>query len=118
MDMLKIMEMGAAAASDRIGPLLDRLRETPFIQGVASANGIVTLTDRQRRRVRFLAETRSSYLDRAALNGLIANASVQQKATARPVLLMARYIPLPASDRLIEAGVNFVASDARSAPVA
>src|SRR2546426_9860281 len=56
----------------------------------------------------FMIETKSSYLDRSTLNAIITNANLSQKGPKHPVLLFARYVPVPSAEKLIQAGINFV----------
>jgi hypothetical protein len=56
----------------------------------------------------FLAESRSSFLDRSFVNFLISRAQKYRLREEGEVLLLARYVPLQTAERLIEAGVNFV----------
>jgi hypothetical protein len=56
----------------------------------------------------FLVEQKKSYLDRGILNALVAQAKLHAHARGKPLLLLARYIPRPSAERLIEAGVNFL----------
>lgn len=56
----------------------------------------------------FIIEQKRSYLDRGALNALVAQAKLRTKAHRDPLLLLARYVPRPSAERLIESGVNFL----------
>jgi|SRR5688572_1261228 len=56
----------------------------------------------------FTVETKSSYLDRSTLNATISHANALSRTSHHPVLLLARYIPRPSGEKLVEAGVNFV----------
>ncbi len=56
----------------------------------------------------FLVEQKRSYLDRGILNALVAQAKLNAKEHREPFLLLARYIPRPSAERLIESGVNFL----------
>jgi len=56
----------------------------------------------------FLVEQKRSYLDRGILNALVAQAKVRADLRGEPLLLLARYIPRPSAERLIESGVNFL----------
>ena len=55
----------------------------------------------------FGVELKSSYMDRSSLNAVIA----QKKHAAKhrfPLLLMARYVPPPSAEKLVDAGINFL----------
>ena len=56
----------------------------------------------------FLVEVKRSYLDRSTLNAVIAHLNLSAKVEKKPPLLVARYIPRPSAERLLEAGINFV----------
>ncbi len=56
----------------------------------------------------FMIETKSSYLDRSTLNAIIMHANLTLKGPKHPVLLFARYVPVPSAEKLIQAGINFV----------
>jgi hypothetical protein len=56
----------------------------------------------------FLVEQKRSYLDRGIVNALIAQAKLHAKVRGKPLLLLARYVPRPSAERLIESGVNFL----------
>ncbi len=56
----------------------------------------------------FLVELKGSYLDRGALNALVAVAKIHAAAGHKHLLLFARYVPTPSAERLIESGINFV----------
>ena len=56
----------------------------------------------------FLVEVKRSYLDRSTLNAVIAHLNRSAKVEKKPPLLVARYIPRPSAERLLEAGINFV----------
>lgn len=95
----------------------DQLREFPFVRNLsyeASKNrdqrydGLLTIVDKKKRRFSYLVQMKSSYLDRASTNAAIAHARLAQKATGRPTLLLARYVPAPTGERLIQAGINFL----------
>ena len=76
-------------------------RDGPGIDGilkVQTPKGIYT----------FLVEQRRSYLDRGILNALVAQAKLYAGAHRKPLLLLARYIPRPSAERLIESGINFL----------
>jgi len=95
---------------------LDALRRVPFVRGIE-----YSLTrDRQdigfggkldvrtpTRHFHLLAEARRSYLTRSEVNQLLAWVKQQGTAKPRQVILLARHIPRPVAERLIEAKVNF-----------
>ena len=56
----------------------------------------------------FLVEVKRSYLDRSTLNAVIAHLKRTAKVENKLPLLVARYIPRPSAERLLEAGINFV----------
>jgi hypothetical protein len=56
----------------------------------------------------FVVETKTSYLDRSVLNALINRANARTTPHREPLLLLARYVPAPSAEKLIEAGINFV----------
>src|SRR5262249_47324104 len=55
----------------------------------------------------FDVERKNSYLDRSLINAWISDAK-HRPDNAPPMLLLARYVPMPSGERLVEAGVNFV----------
>src|SRR5438128_6875980 len=63
-----------------------------------------------RRTFKLAAEFKRSYLDRVTVNGLIAQQMYLRDRQKIPVLLVARYIPAPSAERLVQAGINFVDS--------
>ena len=100
-----------------VEPFLDQLRSLPFVKGldfsIPNRNGDsgidgflkVRTTDRT---YNFLVEQKRSYLDRGILNALIAHSKRGAKGRHDPLLLLARFVPKPSAERLIEAGVNFL----------
>jgi len=100
-----------------VGPLLNEIRRLPFVKGLdfsEGTRGVESGTDGILR-VRtpegvysFLVEQKRSYLDRGILNALIAYAKLSDKKRHEPLLLLARFIPKPSGQRLIDAGVNFL----------
>lgn len=56
----------------------------------------------------FLVEIKRSYLDRSTLNAVIAHLTQSANVEKKLPLLVARYIPRPSAERLLEAGINFV----------
>jgi hypothetical protein len=53
-------------------------------------------------------EQKRSYPDRGILNALVAQAKLYARVHRKPLLLLARYIPRPSAERLIESRINFV----------
>jgi hypothetical protein len=98
---------------------LEPLRILPFVraldvkfkpQGTAKKRGVdaeVSLTT-PCRTFTLAAEFRRTYLDRTAVSGLIADHAFFQGPLRQPLLLIARYIPTPAGERLAAAGINFL----------
>ncbi len=62
----------------------------------------------------FLVEIKRSYLDRSILNAVIAHLSRSAKVENKLPLMVARYIPRPSAERLLEAGINFLDGAANS----
>src|SRR6202050_311011 len=101
---------------DREPESLDALRHIPFVRDLRYApgpggrdRGYDGKLDVQTPAGRFhlLVEAKRSFLTRSALNQLLA--WVKQVRTGKPheVILLARHIPRPVAERLIEAQVNF-----------
>jgi hypothetical protein len=102
---------------DGLEPFLQALKQLPFVRnvrlGAAQQEGgrhdaVLTIVDPERRRFEFSAETTRSYLDRSVANAVIARAQRASAQHSPPMLLLARYVPRPTGERLIDAGVNFV----------
>lgn len=100
-----------------LAPYLDRLRELPFVRDVAldappaNVNALwdaLLKVETPRRTYRFAVELKRTYLDRALTNAVIAERGLLARKAQMPLLLLARYIPRPTGERLVEAGVNFV----------
>jgi hypothetical protein len=117
MEMVYLWTMTTLATTpERLRAFAERLRELPFVRDVrydanadeVGSDGLFTITDRKRRHLPFLLHVKSSYLDRASTNVVIVGARLAQKGQRTPTLLLARYIPQPTADRLMEAGINFV----------
>lgn len=95
---------------------LGKLRELEFAKSVRfkatsdhadfETDGVLTI-ETPRGKYSFSVEHKNSYLDRAVLNAFIVQAK-HFAGKSRPLLLFARYIPRPAADRLMQAGVNFL----------
>jgi hypothetical protein len=98
-------------------PFLEQLRALPFVTDLdfsaegrhndREVDGILKIRA-PKGTYRFLVEQKRSYLDRAVLNALIAQAKLYATAHRDPLLLFARYIPGPSAERLIQSGINFV----------
>jgi len=103
--------------SPSVDPFLEEIRRLPFVKGLdfsQQSRGVDPGTDGILK-VRapdgiyaFLVEQKRSYLDRGILNALIAQAKLSAKNRHEPLLLLARFIPKPSAERLIDAGVNFL----------
>ena len=103
--------------SPSIGSFLEQIRSLPFVKGLefsrvsrtvdSGTDGIlkVRTTDGI---YAFQVEQKRSYLDRGILNALVAQAKRSDKKRRVPPLLLARFIPKPSAERLIDAGVNFL----------
>lgn len=102
--------MRTEADFKRITRCLDPLRALPFVQSIDVELEPTRLVDAhlkvktQRRTFKLAATFKWSYLDQASLNGLIAQRSLMHD----PLLLVARYIPAEAGERLRQLGINFV----------
>jgi hypothetical protein len=100
----------------QLGPYLEQLRALDFVKGVelssdlkqekARVDGLIRIGT-LKGKFPFYVELKSSYLDRAHINALIAQAKYYARKDRRPLLLLARYVPAPAAEKLIDAGVNF-----------
>lgn len=98
----------------RIAPYLDQIRALNFVRDLrytarerrkdSRADGVLRLRT-PKGTFEFLVERKTSYLDRALLNALVAHTRYEN--TSR-LLLFARYIPRPSADRLIKSRINFV----------
>jgi hypothetical protein len=101
-------------------PFLETIKQLPFVREVrfdapeqgkqasARQDAILTIVGPEKRRFEYSAEIKRSYLDRSLANAVIARAQRASEERDRPVLLLARYVPSPTGERLIDAGVNFV----------
>jgi hypothetical protein len=100
-----------------IQPFLEKLQALPFVTDLdfspegrrnrREADGILKI-HAPKGTYRFLVEQKRSYLDRGALNALIAQTKLYATERREPLLLFARYIPGPSAERLIQSGINFV----------
>ena len=115
MDGLKSWTM--AITQKQLAPYLERLGAFEFVKAVELSPGF----KRDKREVdgllrigtpkgtfAFYIELKNSYLDRAHINALIAQARNYAEKHRRPLLLLARYVPAPSAEKLIDAGVNFI----------
>jgi len=103
--------------SPSIGPFLEQIRSLPFVKGLevsrenravdSGTDGILKVRTTDGTYV-FQVEQKRSYLDRAILNALVAQAKSSNMKRHVPLLLLARFIPKPSAERLIDAGVNFL----------
>lgn len=103
-------------SSTTAGPFLDEIRRLPFVKGLdfSTGPGVDAVTDGILK-VRtpeglytFLVEQKRSYLDRGTLNAVIASAKLSGEKRHEPLLLLARFIPRPSAQQLIDGGVNFL----------
>jgi hypothetical protein len=96
-------------------PFLEQLRSLPFVSDLdfspedrgGGTDGILRVRT-PKGAYAFLIEQKRSYLDRGILNALVAQAKLSAKDRREPLLLLARFIPKPSAERLIESGVNFL----------
>jgi hypothetical protein len=95
-------------------PYLDGLRTLDFVQGIEFSPNVAQLAALAAGvlRVRtpegtFAFDRKTSYLDRSIINAFI-NHAKHRGENARPMLLLARYVPLPSAEKLVESGVNFL----------
>ncbi len=109
--------MDAMRVEPPLTPFLEQLRTLHFISDLdfspknrAGDQGIDgTLKVRTPKGTySFLVEQKRSYLDRGILNALVAQAKLYARVHRKPLLLLARYIPRPSAERLIESRINFV----------
>jgi len=100
-----------------LAPFLEQLRTLHFVtdvdfsaEGRGSDPGIdgILKVRTPKGTHAFLVEQKRSYLDRGILNALVAQAKLHAEVRGKPLLLLARYIPRPSAERLIESGVNFL----------
>jgi hypothetical protein len=100
-----------------VDPSLDQIRRLPFVKGLdfsPETRSLDTRTDgilkvhTPKGIYTFVVEHKRSYLDRGILNALIAHAKQSDQKRHAPLLLLARYLPNPSAQRLIDAGVNFL----------
>lgn len=96
---------------------LEQIRRLPFVKGLnfyrdsravdSDTHGILEVRTPDGTYA-FQVEQKGSYLDRAILNAFVAQANLGTKKHHKPLLLLARFIPKPSAERLIEGGVNFL----------
>jgi len=100
-----------------MAPFLEQLRTLHFVtdldfsvKGCGGDSGIdgILKVRTPKGTYAFLVEQKRSYLDRGILNALVAQAKLRAENHGDPLLLLARYIPRPSAERLIESGVNFL----------
>ena len=95
----------------------DTIRALDFVKGLEfkqainptafGPDGLLTIAT-PKGKFSFGIEQNGSYLDRTLLHAIIGQARNYQQSSRRPLLLLARYIPRPSAEALIENGVNFV----------
>jgi hypothetical protein len=115
MDTLQSRTM--TVSQKQLSPYLERLRALDFVQAVElspdfkrdkhGVDGLLRIGT-PKGTFNFYIELKNSYLDRAHVNALITQAKYYAEKDRRPLLLLARYVPAPSADKLIEAGVSFV----------
>jgi hypothetical protein len=103
--------------SPSIDPFLEQIRGLPFIKSLdfsrenravdSPADGILKLRT-PKGTYSFLVEQKRSYLDRGILNALVSQAQLNAKRRREPLLLLARFVPKPSAERLVQSGVNFL----------
>ena len=103
--------------SPSIDPFLEQIRRLPFIKSLdfsrespaadSAADGILKLRT-PKGTYSFLVEQKRSYLDRGVLNALVSQAQLNNKRRREPLLLLARFVPKPSAERLVQSGVNFL----------
>lgn len=100
----------------QLEPYLDSLRALDFVKAVELSSNLkrerpeidgLLRIETPKGTSAFYIELKSSYLDRAHINALIAQAQHYAKKDRRPMLLLARYVPAPTAEKLINAGINF-----------
>jgi hypothetical protein len=87
---------------------LDFINKADFHPARAQQWDGVLVMDAAGKKYEFLVEVKRSYLDRSTLNAVIAHLIRSAKVEKKLPLLVARYIPRPSAERLLEAGINFV----------
>lgn len=101
----------------KIKPYLDQIQSLEFVKDLQFSakhqerdmgiDGVLTLCTANGM-FGFAVEQKRSYLDRALLNAFISQAKSYAASNRKPLLLLARYVPRPSAERLIQAGINFV----------
>src|SRR5947207_8878497 len=114
MDTLQLRTM--TVTDKQLSPYLERLRALDFVRGVElssdskrdkpDVDGLLRIGT-PKGKFAFYIELKNSYLDRAHINALIAQAKHYAEKDRRPLLLLARYVPAPSAEKLVDAGVNF-----------
>jgi len=103
-------------APSKVTPYLDQIRRLEFVKdlhyttpgpGELAGDGALTIRT-PKGTFAFLVERKNSYLDRALLNGLIAQAKYHTQKHRQALLLFSRYVPRPSAERLIQSRINFV----------
>lgn len=102
-------------AEKQLLPYLERLRSLDFVRAIefshgdgddSLADGVLRLRT-PKGTFAFDIERKKSYLDRSLLNALVARAQ-HRAQKGHSVLVLARYVPLPSAEKLVETGVNFL----------
>src|SRR5215472_18730594 len=104
-------------SSPSIHRFLEQIRRLPFVKSLnfsrdsrafdSDTHGILEVRTPDGTYA-FQVEQKRSYLDRAILNALVAQAKSSNMKRHVPLLLLARFVPNPSAERLIDAGVNFL----------
>lgn len=103
--------------SPSIDPFLEQIRRLPFVKGLDFSRENRTVDSETDRILKlrtpkgtysFLVEQKRSYLDRGILNALVSQAQLNAKRRREPLLLLARFVPKPSAERLVQSGVNFL----------
>lgn len=100
--------------SDPMDRFLQEVSTIPFVRRASFAprkdaercDGTLTLRTEQET-FQLPVQLKLSYLDRASTNAIVALAGASRRE-GHPLLLLARYVPLPTGERLVAADVNFI----------
>ena len=101
----------------KLVPYLDTIRALDFVKGLElkhtinqnafGPDGLLTIAT-PKGKFSFGIEQKGSYLGRTLLHGIISQARNYKQNSRRPLLLLARYVPQPSAEALIENNVNFI----------
>lgn len=101
----------------KIKPYLDRIRSLEFVKGLKFSSkhqerdmgidGVLSVRT-PNGLFDFAVEQKRSYMDRVLLNAFISQAKSYAATNRKPLLLLARYVPRPSAERMVQAGINFV----------